>query len=148
MIFGVAGLNGSGKGAVIEFLRSGSFEVFSLSDVIRRSLNQKGVEETRVRMIAEGRLLREEGGPSALADLALARIQLDRNYAIDSVRHPAEAQALRESGQPFKLLWIEAPNETRLERIVTRGRPGDPTTLGELEQLRDFGLVVAIRPIT
>jgi dCMP deaminase len=135
VIVGVAGSNGAGKGEVVEFLRERSFHAHSLSDVIRDELALRGESETRERMIDTGRALREEGGPGALAQRLLPRLLPDRHYVIDSIRHPAEVQVLRAAAHGFKLLWIEAAEALRLERIRKRARPGDPQTLEELRRL-------------
>jgi dCMP deaminase len=135
MILGVSGLNGSGKGEVVRFLEARSFYALSLSDVIRDELRARGLEETRERMIATGRELRAGEGPGALAERLARRLVADRNYVIDSVRHPAEVQALRARTGRFRLLWVEAAEATRLARIRERARPGDPTSLEELRRL-------------
>jgi dCMP deaminase len=141
MIFGVAGPNGSGKGAIVEFLAERSFYVLSLSDVIRETLAERGQPESRERMIETGRELREAGGPAVLAERLISQLESDRNYAIDSIRHPAEVAALRASGQPFHLIWVDADPALRLARIQERGRSGDPTTADELQRLeaRELG---------
>jgi dCMP deaminase len=141
MIFGVAGPNGSGKGAIVEFLAERSFYVLSLSDVIRETLAERGQQESRERMIETGRELREGGGPAVLAERVVSQLESDRNYAIDSIRHPAEVAALRASGQPFHLIWVDADPALRLARIQERGRSGDPTTADELQRLeaRELG---------
>src|SRR5262245_56729430 len=108
MILGVSGFNGSGKGEVVRFLEARSFYPLSLSDVIRDELRAEGLEETRERMIETGRALRAAGGPGALAERLAARLLPDRNYVIDSVRHPAEVEALRARTGRFQLLWVEA----------------------------------------
>lgn len=135
MILGVAGLYGAGKGEVVGFLAERSFCTLSLSDVIRDELAKQGVEETRERMIATGNALREAGGPGALAELLIEKLVPERNYAIDSIRHPAEVEALRASGRPFHLLWVSAEEQLRFQRMTERGRPGDPETIDRLREL-------------
>jgi dCMP deaminase len=135
MILGVSGPNGAGKGELIRFLEARSFYALSLSDVIRDELRAQGLEETRGRMIETGRELRRAGGPGALAARLAARLAGDRNYVIDSVRHPAEVGVLRARTGRFRLVWVDAEPALRLERIRARARPGDPTTL---EELLDF----------
>ncbi len=98
MILGVAGPYGAGKGEVVEFLRERSFYALSLSDVIRAALREQGLEETRERMIETGNALRTAGGPGVLAEKLLAQLLPDRNYVIDSVRHPSEVEVLRRVG--------------------------------------------------
>jgi dCMP deaminase len=52
---------------------------------------------------------------------------------IDSIRHPAEVEALRAAGE-FLLLWVEAPAELRYQRVRARGRAGG----AELESFAAF----------
>jgi dephospho-CoA kinase len=129
MIVGVAGRNGAGKGEVIKLLEAKGYLALSLSDVIRDLLTERGLDHTRERMIETGRELRAKGGPGVLGERLLARMEPGRNFAIDSVRHPAEVDALREGGQTFVLLWVVADEEVRFQRMRARGRVGDPDTL-------------------
>ena len=135
MIIGVAGPNGAGKGELVAFLSERSFYVLSLSDVIRDELARRGLGETRERMIETGRELRALGGPGALAEVLVERLSPDRNYAIDSIRHPAEVEVLRRHRADFKLVWVDAPIELRFERLRSRGRSGDPTSLEQMRVL-------------
>jgi dCMP deaminase len=141
MILGVSGLNGAGKGEVVRFLEARSFYPLSLSDVIRDELRARGLEETRERMIETGRAIRAADGPGGLADRLAAKLLPDRNYVIDSVRHPAEVEALRARTGRFRLIWVDAEETIRLARIRTRGRTGDPTSLEELRayEARELG---------
>jgi len=141
MILGVSGLNASGKGEVVTFLTQRSFYAHSLSDVIRGVLKERGIPETRERMIETGRELRAQEGPAALAQRLVARLHADRNYVIDSIRHPAEVAALRAAGQRFRLIWVESDEALRFARMRARARPGDPETLEELRRLegRELG---------
>ncbi len=141
MIIAISGLNGAGKGEVVRYLERRSFAALSLSDVIRDELRSQGLKETRERMIEAGTALRAAEGPAVLAERLAGSMQSDRNYVIDSVRHPAEVEALRGSTDAFQLIWVTARDETRLERIRSRGRGGDPTSLDELLRLegRELG---------
>ena len=139
MIIGVAGRNGAGKGEFVHFLEARSFSALSLSDAIRRELLDRGLEESRERMIETGQEMRRKAGPGALAQALVRQLLPDRNYAIDSIRHPVEVEILRHharaSGHEFHLVWVDAKLETRFDRMVKRGRVGDPETLGDLESL-------------
>ena len=116
MIVGLSGLNGSGKGEVLKYLEERSFYPFSLSDVIRRHLDEQGLSETRDRMIDTGRAIRAEKGPGGLAEMLVEKIISDRNYVVDSIRHPAEVEVLRRRTPHFHLVWVDAPAAIRLER--------------------------------
>ena len=63
MIIGLSGKNASGKGVVAEFLKSKGFYFFSLSDVIREEIRERGEEITRQRLIEVGNELRSKHGP-------------------------------------------------------------------------------------
>ncbi len=134
MRIGVAGLNGSGKTEVVEFFRRRSFYASSLSDAIRADLARDGLEPTRENMIERGSSLRAEFGPAVLAGRIERTLPADRHSVIDSIRHPAEVEALR-AGGGFTLLWIEAPAELRFERIRRRGRAGDPESFERFQEL-------------
>jgi dCMP deaminase len=135
MILGIAGPYASGKGDAVGFLGARSFAVHSLSDVIREELARQRVSETRERMIETGNALREADGPGALAKRLLPALPTDRNAVVDSIRHPAEVEVLRRASTRFRLIWIDAKEATRLERIRSRGRSGDPESLAELRRL-------------
>ena len=135
MIIGVAGRNGAGKGELVHFLEARSFTALSLSDVIRQELAARGLPETRERMIDVGQELRRRSGPGALAQQLVKQLHSDRNYAIDSIRHPVEVEILRHCGQTFHLVWVDAKLETRFARMQARGRSGDPQTQAALETL-------------
>jgi dCMP deaminase len=135
MIVGVSGPYAAGKGEVIAYLRERSFASLSLSDVIRQELEAQELAETRELMIETGNRLRAENGQAVLAERLIQQLLPDRNYVIDSIRHPAEVEALRAADSNFKLIWVDADEAVRLERIRSRGRGGDPETLEELQRL-------------
>src|SRR6185369_16556827 len=76
-----------------------------------------------------GNELREQGGPGALAERILPRLQPPA--LVDSIRNPAEVAVLRRL-DGFVLIAIDAPVELRFRRSLERARPGDAVTL------RDF----------
>jgi dCMP deaminase len=141
MIIGVSGLNGAGKGEFVKYLEERSFYVQSLSDAIRDVLAREGLEENRELMMETGTRLRSEGGPGALAIEIIKKLQPDRNYAIDSIRHPAEVEALKAHSPEFQLVWVDAEIDVRFARMQARGRIGDPETLDRLRELegRELG---------
>lgn len=139
IIIGLTGRNASGKTTAAEFLGKRGFNYLSLSDVIRDEAKCRGLSAERENLIALGNELRERHGPGALAELTVARMQTDRNYAVDSIRHPMEVAALRKAGS-FTLFHVFAPLEARFERSLARGRSGDARTLQEFirQEEREF----------
>lgn len=136
MIIGLTGKNGAGKGVTAEYLKRSGFISYSLSDMIRLEIQKSGQEITRERLIETGRRLRSEGGPSILADLIMERLDIDKNYVVDSVRNPAEVKALKRR-KDFLLLCIDAEQKTRFDRIKARGRENDPTEFKEFVRLEE-----------
>ncbi len=136
MIFGLTGRNAAGKGEAAEFLKTKGFYYFSLSDVVREEASRQGLELTREHLIQTGRRLRAEHGTGFLAEKILERLEPDKNYVVDSFRHPDEVAVFR--GRPeFRLIAIQASPELRFERIRSRRRENDPTSLSEFQELEE-----------
>ncbi|MBI2981028.1 MAG: AAA family ATPase [Deltaproteobacteria bacterium] len=127
MLIGLTGKNGSGKGEVADFLKTGGFEYHSLSDIIRESLQKKRQKITRERLIREGTRLRTKHGLGALAEMTIRKLESDRNYVIDSIRNPEEVKVLRRA-KGFFLVTVRADRKIRFERVKARGRESDPKT--------------------
>ena len=139
IIIGLTGRNAAGKTTAGEALGARGFSYLSLSDVIREEAKRRGLEPLRENLTALGNELREKHGPGALAELTVARMQPDRNYAVDSIRHPAEVMALKKAGS-FSLFHVFAPLEARFARSMQRGRAGDAQTLTDFirQEEREF----------
>lgn len=125
MIIGLTGKNGSGKGEVTNFLKERAFHYYSLSDALRNEAQKRGLEITREVLVKLGNELREKEGPGSLAERIFAKLDPEKNYVIDSIRHPSEVQVFRRRGD-FTLLRIHAPDRLRFERLRQRGRENDP----------------------
>ncbi len=125
MIIGLTGKNGSGKGEVANFLKDRGFQYYSLSDALRDEAQKRNQEITRDLLVALGNELREKEGPGCLAERIFMKLDPEKNYIIDSIRHPSEVQVFRRRND-FKLLRIYAPERLRFERLRQRGREHDP----------------------
>jgi dephospho-CoA kinase len=123
LVLGVTGPNAAGKGEVSEYLRTQGFTVHSLSDIVREEAAARGLPPEREHLIRIGTLLREQGGPSVLAERMLGR--LTGRDVVDSIRNPAEVETLRRV-PGFVLVGVDAPREVRYARSRTRARAGDP----------------------
>ena len=136
MWIGLTGRNASGKGEVADYLRGKSFEYHSLSDVIRDEIRSRGDEPTRENLIQTGNDLRRQFGPAILAHRILGKMERDGNVVIDSIRNPAEVEALRAGGH-FRLVQVEADPDVRFQRIQKRGRENDPESYEDFLALDD-----------
>lgn len=142
MIIGLTGKNGAGKGVVADYFKNKGYHYFSLSDVIRDEIKKQGQEVTREALIAMGRKLRTDFGPSILADLILKKIPDNQNVIVDSVRNPGEVQSLR-ARKDFILLAIDADQKIRFERCKARGRESDPSDFATFVKLEEQELISA-----
>lgn len=97
----------------------------SCSDSIRAWLSEQGIESTREALIEGGRELRRRGGGGVLAEMLLEILD-GEDAVVDSIRTPAEVEALRNRGD-FFLIEVRADSESRWKRMVDRGRSGDPS---------------------
>jgi len=134
MIFGLTGKNGSGKSSVGKIFVSRGYTLYSLSDILRETLDGENKKIVRESLIELGNLLRRQYGPSILADKTIKKMDLDKNYVIDSIRNPQEVRSLRKL-PGFQLICVEAPLEERFERSKKRNREGAELTLEAFREM-------------
>lgn len=132
MIIGLTGKNGSGKGEVAKYLKERGFQYYSLSDVLREEATKAGVPVTRENLIELGNKLRSQLGPGALAEKVFSRLDPEKHYVVDSVRHPSEVEVFRRRAD-FILACVTAPQKLRFERIRQRKRENDPMTFEDFQ---------------
>jgi len=125
VLIGLTGRNASGKSTLVGWFSDRGLRSVSCSDSIRAWLSEQGVEPTRDALIEGGRELRRRGGGGVLAEMLLEILDGD-DAVVDSIRTPAEVEALRGRGD-FFLIEVRADEEARWGRMVDRGRSGDPT---------------------
>ena len=157
MIIGLVGQNCSGKDTAAQYLESVGFEKYSLSDYLRQLLaNNKELlaiekeknpsfftklveiispggkksEITREKLIQLGNSLRDEFGSGVLGERALLHFKPGKDYAVSSIRTPAEAKALMQNPD-FVLVALDAPASVRFQRMNARHREEDPKTFDE-----------------
>ncbi len=133
MIIGVTGNYAAGKDTIAEMLQSMRFFHVSFSDILREELAKQGKEPTRDNLILFGNELREQCGANVLARKALEKVQDGENYVFTSIRNPGEVELLLKRAD-FLLITVVAPDMIRLERMIKRGRAGDPETMEELQR--------------
>ncbi len=126
LIVGLTGPNASGKSEVAAHLQRLGFACHSLSDIVREEASARGLDHSRVHLIAVGNDLRRAGGPGVLA--SRIRSRLAERDVVDSIRNPAEVEELRRV-PGFHLLGLDASVELRFERSRRRARLGDGACL-------------------
>mgnify|MGYP002883028316 FL=1 len=124
MLVGLTGRNASGKSTLVSWFSERGLTSVSCSDSIRTWLRGQGIETTREALIEGGRELRRNGGAGVLAEMLLGILD-GEDAVVDSIRTPAEVEALRSRGD-FTLIEVRADEESRWQRMTARGRSGDP----------------------
>lgn len=150
-VIATVGLAGSGKGEFATVAEERGVPVVTMGDVIRAECRERGLDPAEHHgEVASA--LREENGPTAIAEASLPHIEaaLEKSdtVVVDGIRSDAEVEVFDERfGGSFTLVGIEAPFEVRKARIDDRGR--DDVENGEDLADRDerelgFGLGAAL----
>ncbi len=150
-VIGTVGLAGSGKGEFAAVAETDGIPVVTMGDVIRAECRERGLDPAEHHgEVASA--LREENGPTAIAEASLPHIEeaLEDHdtVVVDGIRSGTEVDVFEERfGEGFRLVGVEAPFEVRKERISERGR--DDVEDGEDLAARDerelgFGLDEAL----
>ena len=139
MILVVVGLQGSGKTTVARLLREKGFEVIELGDIWRELVKKAGIPMEDTKATREFTMkLREEKGKDIYARYACERIGNGaKKVVIMGVRSTYELDYIKEKMKDVKVLALEAPLETRFERMRERGKPEDPKTVEEFTWLEE-----------
>jgi dephospho-CoA kinase len=125
IVIGVTGTLGSGKGVIGKILKDQGCHCVDLGDVVRDEVRKTGQEVTRKNQQDMGNKLRKEVGGHALVKIALDKYKsYDVPLVITGLRNLDEVNYLKEHTK-FSLIGVDAPFETRWERIKSRNRDAD-----------------------
>lgn len=140
MIIGISGSIAAGKETLTEFLRKKGFIYIETRKILEEELEKRNLELTRENLQNIGDELRKREGVGVLMKRILDKIDIKKNYIIDSIRNSGEVDFLRKAVKDFVLIGIDAPQKLRFERIMKRGKPGDPKTWKDFLKMdeRDF----------
>lgn len=137
MIIGITGTLGAGKTTCVSFLEEKGFIHYSVRDFLVEHIKERGMPVDRNSMVVVANDLRANHGASYLAKELFKRAQeRGGDVVIESLRAPAEITELRhhaDQENPFIMLAIDAPVETRYERIKTRKSETDMISFEEFK---------------
>lgn len=129
-ILGLAGTFASGKDTVANYLEAEhNFTHVSTGDLIRQEVRGRGQSTDRDNLVAVGNELRQEFGSGVLVERAIMGNISAANLVISGIRAIGEGQAVKDNGG--KLVFIDASSESRYNRLKSRGRIGDETSLDD-----------------
>jgi len=140
-VIGLVGLPGSGKSEAAAVAAEQDVPVVTMGDVIRQACRDRGLDPaTDHGEVAKA--LREENGPGAIAERSLPIIEdaLEDSdtVVVDGIRSDVEVDRFEDAfGDAFTLVSVEAPFETRAERLDLRGRDASADEGGESLEARD-----------
>ncbi len=149
-VIGVVGLPASGKGEFSKIAAAMGIPVIVMGDMIRRAVNDAGLEPNDTNFGATANRLRSEGGMDAIAKLCIPEIlkQSAPLVLVDGIRGDSEAALFRRHFSGFILVSIDSSFENRLARIAARARSDDFTSADALrnrdEREQRWGLLNAL----
>jgi len=132
-IIGIVGPVASGKGVVTEYLiKKFGYTSFSLSSIVHDELKKRGIIEfDRTTLQNIGDELRKKEGDGTLAKRAVQKFNAknvkleNKRIVIEGIRNPGEVHYLR-TLPGFFLIAVDALQEVRYQRVLTRGKKWDP----------------------
>ena len=136
MLIGITGTNGSGKGAVVEYLVAiKGYSQYSARTVILDAIRQKHLPDDKENMRVVANELRKEHGAAYVIEQLYAMAKDDTSAVIESVRTKGEAEFLKKQGA--KIISVDADKKTRYERVANKGVQIDHMTYEDFEQIED-----------
>jgi predicted nuclease with RNAse H fold/dephospho-CoA kinase len=125
-VIGLSGPISSGKTTAGKYIESLQFSYGRYSQVLKALLKEKGLQVSRDSLQQIGEEIYEGRGQRWLGSELLKCMPESGNLVIDGLRHPEDYSFLVERfGPDFLHAYIEAPEETRMERYVANGKTKD-----------------------
>ncbi|MDB5265201.1 MAG: hypothetical protein JWN64_772 [Parcubacteria group bacterium] len=135
MIIGITGTNGSGKGAVVEYLVSAKgFSRYTARVVILEEARARHAEVDREGMREVANALRKEHGPAYVIEKMFEMAKDDTNAVMESVRTIGEAEFLK-TNKAF-IIAVDADRKLRYERVANKSE-ADQITFEDFCKLED-----------
>jgi len=138
-VFGVVGLNGTGKDEVARYLKSKyGVPLISVGDIVREIAAKEGIEATRANLDNITRQYFERFGEGYFLKLVVEKIQSSgwKHAGISGIRSPRDVEIVREAfGSDFLLfhIYISDP-QVRYQRMVRRGSARDKISYAEFQK--------------
>jgi dephospho-CoA kinase len=146
MIIGLTSPFSGGKGTVAEHLKLKGYLYYSISDLIREEVVNRGLIPSREKMQDVGDEFRRIHGLDYWARGIVSTVMregvAEDDFIIDSIRNPGEIERFREVYSKFILIGIDIDTEKQRELSLHRSSERDPQTKSEFERLRqrDLGI--------
>ncbi len=137
LVLCVTGMPGSGKSVFVEEAKKAGLPVVVLGDVIREEVEKRGLPRKPEIFSEVAKELRRKYGNAVVAERALPKLQrlLEERgvVVVDGVRGLYEVELFKSKlpDAEVVIVAIHASPKARFERLLKRGRPGDPQNFEE-----------------
>jgi uncharacterized protein YprB with RNaseH-like and TPR domain/predicted nuclease with RNAse H fold/dephospho-CoA kinase len=119
-VIGLSGPIAAGKTTAGKFLESQGFHYGRFSQVLESLLNEKGIKSNRQNLQKIGEEVNKNQGQRWLCKKLLQMLPNQGDMVIDGLRHPEDHAFMVETfGSAFLHLYIDSPEDVRMERYVT-----------------------------
>ena len=117
---------GAGKGTVAEYLKyKYGFVVFNLSQVVKEVTLEKGMGINRENMNATYDELKNKFGNDVVARRIIEKVKEEQKKVFNGSRDIAEAEYIKSKFANVLSIYIDADEEIRMKRIMTRQKDID-----------------------
>lgn len=134
VVIGITGTIASGKGYAATFFHEKGFEHHSASLAIRAIAKERKITINRANLSKLGSKLQKEDPLAITKRVAKLIAGRKKYFVVDGIR-TMKAVNFYKKHFDFYLIGIDAPIETRFERVKSRGRKGDPKTLSDFKKI-------------
>lgn len=127
LIFGIVGGLASGKTTLAEYLSSTyACNTYRYSSMLRDILARIYVDESRHNLQTLSTFLRDQYGQDVMSKVIAQDVERDPHdiVVVEGIRRPSDITYLREL-PGFHLIFVDADQRTRYERIISRGENTD-----------------------
>ena len=137
---------GAGKSTIAAGLKLKGYKIINMGDAVRAEAKKRNLEPSGENLGKIMLELREQNGPSAVAQLIEPEINKSSSnvIVIDGIRSNDEIQFLKQLGI-VKILSIHASTDTRFDYLTKRGRSDDPQDKENFEHrdARELGVGIS-----
>jgi len=138
MVVGLSGGIASGKTTTARFLeKEHKFVYLRYSLLMKQLLEEQAQPVNDATLLAIGQKLEEELGGHGVSNLLMRDYDSSKNYVIDGLRHISDYEYFRARFEDeFFLLYLDIPEQVRMERFMNRGGERDVSKKTFLERSR------------
>jgi len=127
-VVGVAGMPGAGKTVITRVAKEKGYSIVVMGDEVREETKRRGLEPTPENVGKIMLKLREEEGPTVVAQKCIPKIANASAdiVLVDGIRSLNEVDKFKKSFPQFTLISVHSSPDTRFGRLFRRKRSDDP----------------------